>query len=212
MDEINEEEKAYPLTKQTVNDVEPRDSLLAAREIENHYRDGIIAYVEGISRYSLETSKLKANISTEKKLIEKDEATLIVFERKVSYDEKLLQKYNDSFSQKIHSIQELNREYKEILEDAEYLKLDKRKQHELQELLDEIEELEMTLLHRELERTNILLKLEPKRRLIRELESELTELNLDKEYFAFTKLQQISAITNKEKMEDDTVDTEVMES
>lgn len=212
MDEINEEEKAYPLTKQTVNDVEPRDSLLAAREIENHYRDGIIAYVEGISRYSLETSKLKANISTEKKLIEKDEATLIVFERKVSYDEKLLQKYNDSFSQKIHSIQELNREYKEILEDAEYLKLDKRKQHELQELLDEIEELEMTLLHRELERTNILLKLEPKRRLIRELESELTELNLDKEYFAFTKLQQISAISNKEKMEDDTVDTEVMES
>jgi len=212
MDEINEEEKAYPLTKQTVNDVEPRDSLLAAREIENHYRDGIIAYVEGISRYSLETSKLKANISTEKKLIEKDEATLIVFERKVSYDEKLLQKYNDSFSQKIHSIQELNREYKEILEDAEYLKLDKRKQHELQELLDEIEELEMTLLHRELERTNILLKLEPKRRLIRELESEFTELNLDKEYFAFTKLQQISAISNKEKMEDDTVDTEVMES
>lgn len=212
MDEINEEEKAYPLTKQTVNDVEPRDSLLAAREIENHYRDGIIAYVEGISRYSLETSKLKANISTEKKLIEKDEATLIVFERKVSYDEKLLQKYNDSFSQKIHSIQELNREYKEILEDAEYLKLDKRKQHELQELLDEIEELEMTLLHRELERTNILLKLEPKRRLIRELESELTELNLDKEYFASTKLQQISAISNKEKMEDDTVDTEVMES
>jgi len=212
MDEMNEEEKAYPLTKQTANDVEPRDSLLVAREIENHYRDGIIAYVEGISRYSLETSKLKANISTEKKLIEKDEATLIVFERKVSYDEKLLQKYNDSFSQKIHSMQELNREYKEILEDGEYLKLDKRKQHELQELLDEIEELEMTLLHRELERTNILLKLEPKRRLIRELESELIELNLDKEYFASTKLQQISAITNKEKMEDDTVDTEVMES
>jgi len=209
---MNEEEKAYPLTKQTANDVEPRDSLLVAREIENHYRDGIIAYVEGISRYSLETSKLKANISTEKKLIEKDEATLIVFERKVSYDEKLLQKYNDSFSQKIHSMQELNREYKEILEDGEYLKLDKRKQHELQELLDEIEELEMTLLHRELERTNILLKLEPKRRLIRELESELIELNLDKEYFASTKLQQISAITNKEKMEDDTVDTEVMES
>jgi len=110
MDEMNEEEKAYPLTKQTANDVEPRDSLLVAREIENHYRDGIIAYVEGISRYSLETSKLKANISTEKKLIEKDEATLIVFERKVSYDEKLLQKYNDSFSQKIHSMQELNRE------------------------------------------------------------------------------------------------------
>jgi len=216
MGEEVEENKNYELTKQPAkqpeHEVQKHLSLNAAREIEKHYRDGIIAYAEGMSRYVLETSKLKANISTEKKLIEKDEAALLLIERQVGYDEKLLQKYNNNFSKKIHSIQELNREYKEMLDNEEYLKLDKRKLHELQEILDEIEELEMTVLLRELDRVNLLLKLEPKRRVILTLERELQELKLDKAYFESTKLQQIALISNKEKPKDDTVDTEVLES
>jgi len=212
MSEEVEKNKNYELSKQPEHEVQKHVSLDVAREIEKHYRDGIIAYSEGMSRYVLETSKLKASINTEKKLIEKDEAALLLLERQVGYDEKLLQKYNNNFSKKIHSIQELNREYKEILDNEEYLKLDKRKLHELQEILDEIEELEMTVLLRELERVNLLLKLEPKRRIILALERELKELELDKAYFESTKLQQIALISNKEKPEDATVDTEVLES
>ncbi len=207
-----EENKNYELTKQPEFEAQKHLSLDVARDILKHYRDGIIAYSEGVSRYVLEISKLKAHISTEKKLIEKDEATLLVLERQVGYDEKLLHKYNNNFSKKINSIQELNREYKEMLDNAEYLKLDKRKLHELQEILDEIEELEMAVLQHELERVNLLLKLEPKRRVILALEKELKELKLDKVYFESTKLQQIALISNKEKPEDTTVDTEVLES
>ena len=212
MSEI-EESSNYTLINKSVAEYQPRVSVVAVREIENHYREGIIAYTEGLSRYVLEISKLKANISTEKKLIEKDEAVLLVLERGVGYDEKLLDKNNDTFSQKIHSLQELDREYKDMLENKEYQKLDTRKKHELQEILDEIEGLEMTLLQRELERLNMLIKLEPKRRLIRELKGELTELRLDKEYFEATKIHQIPRIANQVKPQvNEPVDTEVMES
>ena len=207
-----EENSNYTLMTQPESESQQRVSVVAVREIENHYREGIIAYTEGLSRYVLEISKLKANISTEKKLIEKDEAVLLVLERGVGYDEKLLDKNNDTFSQKIHSLQELDREYKDMLENKEYQKLDTRKKHELQEILDEIEGLEMTLLQRELERLNMLIKLEPKRRLIRELKGELTELRLDKEYFEATKIHQIPRIANQVKPQvNEPVDTEVME-
>ena len=212
MSEI-EESSNYTLINKPVAESQPRVSVVAVREIENHYREGIIAYTEGLSRYVLEISKLKANISTEKKLIEKDETLLLLLERGVGYDEKLLEKNNDTFSQKIHSLQELDREYKDMLENKEYQKLDTRKIHELQEILDEIEELEMMLLQRELERLNMLIKLEPKRRLIRELKSELTELRLDKEYFEATKIHQIPLISNQKKLKvEEPVDTEMMES
>ena len=212
MSEIEENSNCTLIDKSEIES-QPRVSVVAVRELENNYREGIIAYTEVLSRYVLEISKLKVNISTEKKLIEKDEALLLLLERGVGYDEKLLAKNNDTFSQKIHSLQELDREYKDMLENKEYQKLDTRKKHELQEILDEIEELEMTLLQRELERLNMLVKLEPKRRLIRELESELTELRLDKEYFEATKIHQIPLISNQKKLKvEEPVDTEMMES
>jgi len=212
--DTEEKNRKYELTEQSELEAQKQQyhSLHKVRDIEVQFRKGIIAYGDGLSRYSLEIAKLKANRSIEKKLIEKDEAALLLLERQVGYDEKLLQKYNNNFSKKIHSIQELNREYKEMLDNEEYLKLDKRKLDELQEILDEIEELEMTVLLRELDRVNLLLKLEPKRRVILTLERELQELKLDKAYFESTKLQQIALISNKEKPKDDTVDTEVLES
>ena len=212
MSEIDENSNSTLIDKSEIES-QPRVSVVAVREIEDSYREGIIAYTEGLSRYVLEISKLKANISTEKKFIEKDEALLLLLERGVGYDEKLLEKNNDTFSQKIHSLQELDREYKDMLENKEYQKLDTRKKHELQEILDEIEELEMTLLQRELERLNMLVKLEPKRRLIRELESELTELRLDKEYFEATKIHQITLTSNQKKHNvEEPVDTEMIET
>jgi len=210
-----EENSKSTLVKQPKNTSQQRVSIHAIREIENHYREGIIAYAEGLSRYVLEISKLKANISTETKLIEKDEERLLILERNVGYDEKLLQKYNDDFSQKIHSIQELDREYKDMLDTQEYKKLEIRKKHELQKSLDEIEELEMVLLQHELERLNLFIKLEPKRRLIRDLKSELTELKLDKEHFESTKLYQIPRRLKKEDSKDELleepVETEIIE-
>jgi hypothetical protein len=214
-----EENSQVTLVEKTKNESQNRVSVHAVREIENYYREGIIAYAEGLSRYGLEISKLKANISTEIKLIENDEATLEILERTVGYDEKLLQKYNDDFSQKIHSIQELDREYKDMLDNKEYKKLETRKKHELQEILDETEELEMTLLQHELERLNIFIKLKPKKRLIMELKSELSELHLDKEYFESTKLYQIPRRVKKkeskeeliQKLSEEPVETEVIE-
>ena len=165
--------KSYSLTKQT----EPHVKTHAlVSEMKNHFRQGILAYAEGIRRYTFEIEKLKVQIDTEKQNIKKEEEVLFVLEREVGYDEKLLQRDNETFSKKVNSLQDLNSEYKDMLDNAEHTKLLKRKKDELQELLDEINEIEMTLLDAELERINLLLKLEPKRNFIVEpVDTEVME-------------------------------------
>lgn len=207
-DTVEETAKTYSLTKQAEESVKNYD---VTTEIENHFRQGILAYAEGIRRYTLEIQKLKAQIDAEKKNIEKDEEVLLVLKREVGYDEKLLQKHNETFSLKINSLQELNSEYKDMLDEAEHTKIFKRKKDELQELQDEIDELEMTLLDAELEHINLLLKLEPKRNFIAELQGELKELELEKDHFESTKLHQIPLISQKQTLKGELVDTEVME-
>lgn len=207
-DNAQETAKTYSLTKQTEPSV---NSYALITKIENHFKQGILAYAKGIRRYTLEIEKLKAQIETEKRNINTEEEVLVVLEREVGYDEKLLQKHNETFSLKINSLQELNSEYKDMLDEAEHTRLFKRKKDELQELLDEIDELETTLLHAELEHINLLLKLEPKRNFIAELQRELRELELEKDHFESTKLHQIPLIPQKQTPKDEPVDTEVME-
>ncbi len=202
----------YELAKQQEMHRQKEVSSDGVREIEKHYRDGIITYSEGLYRYTLEISKLETEIGIEKKSIHKDEETLFSLERQIEYDENLLEQYNNRFSKKIGSIQELNREYREMMDTQTYLKTDKRKLYELQEILDEIEELEITLMQCELERINLLLKLQPKRREIAVLEREMKMLKLDKSYFESTGLQQIVPVANHKKAIVDAVDTEILES
>jgi DNA repair exonuclease SbcCD ATPase subunit len=96
--------------------------------------------------------------------------------------------------QKINSIEELNTEYKDIVEASEYSKLLKRKAKELHSVQNEIEELELTYLNYELERINHLEILEPKRREIETIKENLKELELEKEHFSSTKLHQLPLI------------------
>jgi len=201
--------QTYSVTKQTEPYVQSHEVI---QEIDKHVRQGILAYAEGIGRYTLEIEKLKAKIEGEKQKIKEEEEVLLVLEREVGYDEKLLQRHNDTFMRKVNSLQELNSEYKEMIDAKEYTKLFERKKHELQELEDEINALEMTLLDTELERINLLLKLEPKRNFIAELQCGLKELELEKEHFESTKLHQIPLMLKPQTPNgDEPVDTEVME-
>ena len=183
---------------------------MSAREIESLYQQGTIVYTEGIRRYSLEIEKIKNKIDIEYQNKKAYEETLLVLDKAVEYEEKLLNTINIQFSQKINSIEELKNEYQEILKVREYTKLLKRKERELSLILDEIEEREMTVLHKELERLNILEKVEPIRREIQRLHQIMQELELEKEYFASTKLHQIPQLSLSYKKEE-FVDTVVME-
>ena len=185
-------------------------------EIDNYYKQGAIAYAEGVSRYNVEIEKLLNRIEKAVNDKQKEETILLALEQELAIDHRVLEQLQDEFMQKLHSIEELNTEYKEMLDEAGYTKLLAQKRRELNKVEEKIEELELTYLSHELERINSLAILEPKRRYIATLKENIKELELEKEHFAFTKLHQLpqmglaNNVVNSENSEE-IVDTSVLE-
>ncbi len=181
-------------------------------EIERHFRQGTLVYTEGIGRFNVEIEKFKNLIISAEKSKEDDEQALLALEGEIHYDEKMLTRLNEQFTLKVRSIQELKNEYQTLVDKHEYEKMYQRKKYEMQEILDELEALEMTLLSRELQRLNLLLKLDPIRKSLEELKKDLKEVELEKGHFESTQLQQIT-LTQKTKQIpqiEEIVDTEIL--
>ena len=185
-------------------------------EIDNCYKQGTMVYAEAVSRYKVEIEKLLNNIEKAVNDKQKEEMALIALEQELAIDARLFEQLQDEFMQKLHSIEELNTEYKEILDEAGYAKLLAQKRRELNKIEEKIEELEITYLSHELERINSLSILEPKRRYIETLKENIKELELEKDHFTSTKLHQLpqmglaSNIVNNEKS-GEIVDISVLE-
>ncbi len=185
-------------------------------EIDSYYKQGAIAYAEGVSRYNVEIEKLLNSIENAVNDKQKEETTLLALEQELAIDNRLLEQLQDEFMQKLQSIEELNTEYKELVDEAGYTKLLAQKRRELYKVQEKIDELELTYLSHELERINTLAILEPKRRYIDTLKENVKELELEKEHFASTKLHQLpqmglagNVVTNESSEE--IVDTSILE-
>jgi hypothetical protein len=185
-------------------------------EIDNYYKQGTLAYAEGISRYKVEIEKLLNSIEKAVNDKQKGETELLAAEQELAIDTRLLEGLQDDFMQKLHSIEELNTEYKDVLDEAGYIKLLTGKTKELHKVQDKIEELELTYLNHELERINCLEILEPKRREIDTLKESVKELELEKEHYASTKLHQLpqmglaNDVVNNEN-DDELLDADIVE-
>lgn len=182
-------------------------------EIDDYYKQGAIAYAEGVSRYNVEIEKLLNCIEKAVNDKQKEEKILLGLEQELAIDNRVLEQLQDEFIQKIHSIEELNTEYKEFVDESGYTKLLAKKRRELYKTEDKIEELEITYLSHELERINMLAILEPKRHYIDTLKENIKELELEKEHFASTKLHQLPqlGLVNKENTEE-IVDISILEN
>lgn len=181
-------------------------------EIDNYYKQGTLAYAEGIGRYKVEIEKLLHNIEKTMNEKQKEETALLAAEQELAIDTRLLEGLQYDFMQKLHSIEELNTEYKDVLDEAEYTKLLTGKTRELHKVQDAIEELELTHLSYELERINYLEILEPKRREIDWLKESVKKLELEKEHFASTKLHQLAqmGLAHNNNENDELVDTDIV--
>ena len=200
----------------TLTSVNGTDIPTIINEIDNCYKQGTMVYAEGVSRYSVEIEKLLNRIEKAVNDKQKEETALVALEQELAIDARLFEQLQDEFMQRLHSIEELNTEYKEMLDEAGYTKLLAQKRRELNKVEEKIEELELTYLSHELERINSLAILEPKRRYIATLKENIKELELEKEHFTFTKLHQLpqmglaNNVVNNENSEE-IVDTSVLE-
>ena len=185
-----------------------------ANEIDSYYKQGAMLYAEAMGRYNIEIEKLQNRIEKSKSNKQEEETKLLALEQELALDYRVLEQLQDEFMQKLNSIEELNTEYKELVDEAGYAKLLSHKTRELHRVENKIDELEISYLSNELERINFLVKLEPKRRNIEVLAESVKELQLEKEHFATTKLHQLPQMafsSNEIHKNEEVVDASILE-
>lgn len=164
---------------------------MVVREVENRYREGILAYMDVVAQYEEEIAALKERIAALKAQSAPQEARLSLFGEEVRVEERLLDRLNAAFLQKVASYEEFKSDYTKLVDEKARQQIEISKTKEIHHLHDEIEESESKLLATELERLNILEKLEPLRQETGRLERQLTELERKKKHFETTHLQHV---------------------
>ena len=164
---------------------------MVVREVENRYREGILAYMDVVARYEEEIASIKERIAALKAQSAPYEAKLSLFGEEVRVEERMLERLNATFTMKVASFEEFKSDYTDLVEKGAKEKIEASKTKEIRQIHDEIEESESKLLATELERLNTLEKLQPLRQEISQLEQQVVELERKKKYFETTHLQHV---------------------
>jgi len=206
----NEENRMYDSTN---------NIIMTARQANNmnnqdFYLKGLSVYAKKIKEYTLKIEKLKHKINNYAKQNEYAEQQLQEIENEIAFDDKLLERLNTDLLVKIES-RVLLKDELETIEDKSYLKIFERTNKELLTMIDEIETLEIVMLKKELNRLNMVSKLEPKKSKIEELEGYLKEFELEKEHYERTKIYEIpqlglSEIQTEESEVEEVIDTKIV--
>ncbi len=168
-----------------------RHVSMVVKEVENRYREGILAYIDVLAQYEEEIGGLHQKLSEAKAAAAPEEAKLSMLAEEIRVEERMLERLNSEFLQKLADYEAFEHEYFPLMEEGNADVLKRSKRGEIERLQDEIEEGESKLLSLELERLNQIEKLEPIRSAIGNIEHTLAELERKKRYFETTHLQQM---------------------
>jgi len=177
------------------------------QEIDSIYQQGASKYTGTIQQYNLEIEQLKSEINLKNSKNKKEEKELLDVENELNYTSRQFEALHNKFNQKLHSINELSTEYKEILGEIKYKETLERKEREIFEIVDEIEELELIFLKHELQRINIAAILLKKQKEVEELEVKLKEIELKKSYYESIGLKKVTPL----QLENSVVEAEVLD-
>lgn len=169
-------------------------------EIDRRYKQGVLEYKENIQSYGIKIEKLNNKIALARESHDKEEKNLLMIEHELLFESRSYRKLQVKFDGYINSIEELQNEYKDVLDEGRYQSTLKQKERKVLELLDDLEVSELTLLNKELLRLNILEIFEPKEELLNSLEKALKELEREKAYFEFVGLDKVSTAQLENKI------------
>ena len=168
-------------------------------EIDKRYKQGVQEYKESIQAYNIEIEKLRNQIALESEYCVKEEKSLLMIEHELRFESKAYENLQVKFSGLINPIEELQSDYKDVLDAVRYESTLKRKEKELFECLEDIELAELTLLNKELERLNIFEQVEPKQIQLKKLKMTLKEVEMQKAYFESMGLHKVSSVQVENK-------------
>jgi chromosome segregation ATPase len=189
------------------------NTILAMAEVKNSIDKATLNYATILKEYAIKISQVKEQIKLQESKTEVFENRLKILVQDIDYEIRLLKRLNDSFVKKADIIEEFQVEFEDTLDEDKFKTLHRRKIKDMIQLTDEIEEVEQTLLEKELQRLNLLDELEPYQNRLEELQQELSSLELEKDHYESIQIHNLSNITHKDESkvssDDDIVEIEV---
>ena len=163
-------------------------------ETLNEISKNISTYAESVKYINEKIRHLELEIQSKKKKIEPDEKIFEELQQDLRIEESKYEDLNSDFTALIDSIEKLACEYKDSMEEKEYLKNIKREKRELKKHIDKIDKIELNLLNKEKEKLIIDKKLQPKLHEIENLELSLKYLKDERANNEFKGLLNLSNI------------------
>ncbi len=165
-------------------------------EIDKKYQEQIYNFMTQLHNLNSEIDNFKNEIKTIQESIETEEQELQELNTQIKAELLHLEKLNETFLKKasialeVEKLDVSNSVYKDMIE----------------ELDEEIRELEIDILQKELQKENLQLKIMPSLQKIAELKSKIKELEAQKRYIESLGVQKQIAIQQQKELPNDIVD------
>ena len=172
---------------------------MALSTLDSRYKENVANYAEELHActHKIETARISLDLLTKEKEPHFD--ALLMLDKEIDHELRLLEHFTEQWIQKTVVVAELEMELKYLEELQENETMFKHRYEELKKLQQEISDLELTLLKDELEKENLLLKMEPIDHKIRALQKSIGELESKKRYIESSYLHRITQVMPSEQ-------------
>ena len=167
---------------------------MALSTLDSRYKENVANYAEELHActHKIETARISLDLLEKEK--EPHYNALLAVDKEIDHELRLLEHFTEQWIQKTVVVAELEMELKHLAERQENEMMFKHRYEELKKLQHEISDLELMLLKDELEKENLLLKMEPLDHKIRALQKSVGELESKKQYIESSYLHRITQV------------------
>ena len=168
---------------------------MALSALDSRYKENIADYAQALHDCSHQIDTARINLDLLYKQKEPYNTALFSIEKEIDHEIRLLEHFTEQWIQKTVVVAELGTELKNLGHSHESDTILQSRQEELKRLQQEIGDLELTLLKHELEKENLLLKIEPIDHKINALQKNIRELESQKRYIESSYLHRITQVS-----------------
>jgi chromosome segregation ATPase len=167
---------------------------MALSALDSRYKENVATYAQELHActHKIETARITLDLTYKEK--EPHSNALLSVEKDIDHEVRMLEHFTEQWVQKTVVVIELESELKQLEQTKESDIMFKNRRDELRKLQQEIEDLELTLLKNELEKQNLLLKIEPINHKIYSLQKNIREFESQKRYIESSYLHRITQV------------------
>lgn len=168
---------------------------MALSTLDSRYKENVANYAQELHECTHKIEMEKISLEQLYKEKEPHRNALLSVEKEVDHGLRMLEHFTEEWIQKTMVVAELEKEMKQLELLQEQERTFSYRREELKGLQEEIDDVELNLLQHELQRQNLLLKIEPIDHKISALQKKIRELESQKQYIESSYLHRITQVS-----------------